>query len=78
VDAGARAGVHLTLSASAVSRWEAGTYEPALRYRRHLAEALAVPEAELFRPPSGMTELGPSAGSPPPPAGENAFSDSTY
>ena len=36
----AEAGIELTLSASAVSRWESGRFRPAARYRPHLHRVL--------------------------------------
>jgi len=55
VQAGAVAGESLRLTGSAVSRWEHGTFAPALRYRRFLAQVLdldpeALLPAELRRP----------------------------
>ena len=48
VDTAAAYGDELTLDASAVSRWEAGLFEPALRYRRHIAAVLDTEVRYLF------------------------------
>ena len=51
VEAAAVEGDDLRLTAAAVCRWERGRYEPALRYRPHLATALGVRHASLLFPP---------------------------
>lgn len=48
VGAAADDGLVITLTASAISRWERGIYEPALRYRPFLARALGVDVRDLF------------------------------
>lgn len=48
VNAAAEDGVTVTLDSSAVSHWEAGRFEPALRYRRYIADIFGVPVRNLF------------------------------
>lgn len=48
VEAAAAEGETVTLDRSAVARWEAATFEPALRYRRHIARVLDRDRRELF------------------------------
>lgn len=50
VDAATTDGEHVTLTAAAVSRWEAGYHEPALRYRTHIATVLGADVRHLFPP----------------------------
>lgn len=40
-----------SLSASAVCRWEAGTFAPSMRYRRAIAEVLGVNPDDLYDDP---------------------------
>lgn len=48
VAAAAASGQTISLSASAVSRWETGVFHPAVRYRPFIALALGVDLRELF------------------------------
>lgn len=48
VDAAADDAETIKLDRSAVSRWEAGTFEPALRYRKYIARVLDRDRRELF------------------------------
>lgn len=48
VDTAANYGDDLTLGQPAVARWEAGLFEPALRYRRHIAAVLDTEVRYLF------------------------------
>lgn len=41
-------GEELSLDRSAVARWESARFEPALRYRRHIARVLDRDRRELF------------------------------
>lgn len=50
VRAGAEVGESLQLSGSAISRWEAGTFLPALRYRRFIAQVLDLDPGALCTP----------------------------
>lgn len=48
IQAAADDGEDISLDRSAVSRWEAGTFEPALRYRKYIARVLDRDRRELF------------------------------
>lgn len=48
VEAAAADAEDINLDRSAVSRWEAGTFEPALRYRKYIARVLDRDRRELF------------------------------
>jgi transcriptional regulator with XRE-family HTH domain len=50
VEASVAAGQQITLTASAISRWESDIFEPALRYRPFIAQALGVDPRALFPP----------------------------
>jgi len=50
IEAAEAQGDDLTLTASAVSRWEAGTFVPALRYRCFISQVLGVDIRVLFPP----------------------------
>lgn len=51
VNAAADDGERLSLTAAAVCRWEAGRFEPALRYRPFICEALGVRHQSGLFPP---------------------------
>jgi transcriptional regulator with XRE-family HTH domain len=48
VQAAADDGETFSLDRSAIARWEAGTFEPALRYRKYIARVLDRDRRELF------------------------------
>jgi transcriptional regulator with XRE-family HTH domain len=48
VEAAASDGEDLSLDRSAVARWEAAIFEPALRYRRYIARVLDRDRREMF------------------------------
>lgn len=48
INAAIEDGAELTLNRSAVAHWEAGRFEPALRYRRHIAKVLDTDQRTLF------------------------------
>lgn len=49
IDAAADEGDTLSLSKAAVCRWEAGRFEPAVRYRPHICTALRISRPALDR-----------------------------